>query len=159
MRRSCLPAVLTPTELDVINDKCHEAREDALNKERFAKAAKVEAWDGGVWLGDQYFSSMDELCDHLESHGEEWPEYVWPAAPQTVIGKLDVADVVENQISDRGWEDMETSDLNGVVELQAALDKFVEANAAVKSYRPDHKVVILMAAWKETGARNDGPQA
>jgi len=149
MRRSCLPAVLTPAELELINETCLDAREVTQNKERFAKAKKVEAWDGGAWLGDRYFSTMDELCDHLESEGEEWPEYVWAACPTTVISTLDVADVVENHISDRGWEDMETSDLNGVAELQAALDAFIKANEGVVSYLPDFKTAILLAPWKQ----------
>jgi hypothetical protein len=157
MRRGCLPAVLTAAELELINRTCLDARSSEQEKAHFAKAAKVESWDGGAWLGDRYFSSMDELCDHIESHGEKWPEYVWAARPQTVIGSLDVAGVVENQITDRGWEDMETSDLNGVAELQAALDRFVEANAAVHSYVTDYSTAILLGAWKNQ--RQEHPAA
>ncbi len=148
LRRSVLSGVLTDAELDMVNNRCIDAREVKRSAEFFTKAKKVEAWTDGAFLGDRYFSSMDELCDHLESEGEEWPQYVWAAQSKTVIGKLDVADVVENQISDSGWEDMDTNDLNGVPELQAALDKFAEANATVKSYWPDHSTAILLAAWK-----------
>lgn len=148
MRRGCLPGVLTPEELDLINETCLSARSSMLDKERFDKAQKVESWDGGAWLGDRYFATMEELCDHLANEESEWPEYVWAAKPQTVIGSLAVADVVENQISDRGWEDMDTSDLNGVAELQTALDQFVEANASVQSYEPDYRTAVLLAAWK-----------
>lgn len=152
MRRSCLPAVLTAAELDIINETCLDAREAEKNGERFAKATKVEAWDGGVWLGDRYFSSMEDLLDRLEDDEEEWPEYVWAACPSVVIGKIDVADVVENQICDRGWADMETSDLNGVAELQAALERFTEANASVVSYQTDYRTAILLAGWKQKKA-------
>lgn len=152
MRRCCLPAVLTAEELELINETCLEARSAEMDKERFAKAKKVEAWDGGAWLGDRYFDTMDDLCDHLACEGDEWPEYVWAAKPQTVISSLDVSDVVEHQICDLGWEDMDTGDLNGVAELQTALDKFVEANASVVSYRPDYGTAILMAAWKGASA-------
>ncbi len=92
---------------------------------------------------------MDDLCDHLESAGEEWPEYVWAAKPTTVIQGLDVASVVEHRIEAHGWEDMDDNDLNGVAELQAALDKFEEANATVKSYWPDYTTAILLAPWKQ----------
>ena len=149
MRRSCLPAVLTTEEMKLINETCLDARSAELDKERFAKAQKIEAWDGGAWLDDRYFSSMEDLCDHLECEGHEWPQYVWAAKPQTVIDGLDVSDVVEHQICDRGWEDMDTGDLNGVSELQAALDRFVEANASVKSYEPDYRTAILLAPWKQ----------
>ncbi len=148
LRRSVLAGVLTDSELEIVNRDCSSAQEASKSARDFEKAKKVEAWDGGAWLGDRYFPSMDELCDHLESEGDEWPEYVWAAAPMTVIYARDVADVYESQICDRGWEDMEASDLNGVAELQAALDAFTKANETVKSYLPDYKIAVLLAAWK-----------
>ncbi len=148
MRRSVLPAVLTPEELECINEHCLSARETELNEKRFKEAKKVEAWDDGAWLGDNYYHSMDDLCDHLECEGEEWPEYVWGAKPKTVIHEIDVADVFECQICDHGWEDMSVDDLKGVEELQAALNKFVEANAVVYSFLPDYKTAVLLAPWK-----------
>ncbi len=90
---------------------------------------------------------------NLESEGEEWPKCVWAAQGQVVIPALEVGDVVEHYVCDRGWEDMNTDDLHGVTELQAALDQFVEANKGVLSYNPDYSTTILLAAWKE--ARNN----
>lgn len=149
MRRSVMERVLTEAELTVINARCLEAGQTAKDAERFAKAKKVDSWDGGVFYGDEYFASMDDVIDHLASNGDEWPEFVWAAAPKRVITDLRVSEVVEGDISDRGWEDMDTSDLDGVDELQAALDKFVEANKDVVSYELDYSTAILMAAWKD----------
>lgn len=148
LRRSVLAGVLTEAELELVNKRASGARASVQDAERFAKAKKVEAWDGGAWLGDRYFSSMDELCDHLESDGEEWPVYVWAAEGQVVIPGLGVDDVVEHYVCDRGWEDMSIDDLHGVAELQAALDKFVEVNKGVESFNPDYSTAILLAPWK-----------
>jgi len=154
MRRDIMAGVLTDAELELINDACLSAQSAAKDAERFAKAEKVEAWDGGAFWGDEYFADMEELCDRIVSDGGEWPEYVWAAEPETVFTGLDVADVVEDAISNHGWEDMDVNDFNGVAELQAALDKFTEANAAVHSYQPNYKKAVLLAAWKaaEQGA-------
>ncbi len=148
LRRSVLAGVLTDSELEMINARCSAQSSARENAEHFAKAKKVEAWDGGAFLGDDYFSSMDELCDCIESDGSEWPEYVWAARPQLVLRDLDAADLLQSEIENRGWEDMDIHDFHGVADLQAALDKFKEANASVKSYWPDHSTAILLAAWK-----------
>lgn len=154
MRREIMSGVLTDDELKLINDQCTGAHQAAQDAERFDKAEKVEAWDGGAFWGDDYFSSMDELCDRIVSDGDDWPKYVWAAEPRVVIDGLRVSDVVEHQMCDRGWEDMDMHDLHGVDELQAALDKFTEANKGVMSYEPNYKKAILMDAWKaaEQGA-------
>lgn len=148
MRRDIMAGVLTDAELEMINERCLSERSAAKEAEQFEKAEKVEAWDGGVFFGDTYFSSVDELCDTFEQDGE-WAEYAWTATPETVFTGLDVAGVVEDAISNHGWEDMDVNDFHGVSELQAALDKFTEANAAVHSYRPNYKKAVLLAAWKE----------
>lgn len=148
MRRSIMSSLLTEAELKIINDRCLNAHEAEKTKERFAKAEKLDSWDGGVFWGDDYFASMDELCDDIAGGNHEWPEYVWAAEPQTVIAGLDVADITEHLICDRGWEDMDVDDLNGVAELEAALKTFEEANKSVVSYRPDYSKAILMTAWK-----------
>lgn len=149
MRREIMAGVLTETELALINKTCLSAQSEAKESERFAKAEKVEAWDGGVFYGDDYFASIDELCDRLTEENDKWPQYVWTAEPETVFTGCDVADVVESAMADRGWEDMDVHDFNGVAELQAALDKFAEANATVHSYQPNYKKAVLLAVWKE----------
>lgn len=149
MRRDIMAAILTDEELELINDRCLSESSAAKEAEQFAKAEKVEAWDGGVFYGDDYFASMDELCDRLNDDNDDWPKYVWAAEPETVFTGCSVADVVEDSISNSGWEDMEVDDFKGVAELQAALDKFTEANAGVHAFHPNYKKAVLLAAWKE----------
>lgn len=148
VRRTVMACVLTEQELKLINDRCIEAGSAIKNAERFAKAQKVESWDGGVFHGDDYFASIEEMIDSLERNEEDWPEYVWAAESIRIVDDLRVGQVVENDIDDRGWEDMDLNDFSGVTELQAALDKFVAANEDVVSYRPDYSKAVILAPYK-----------
>ncbi|MDD2765610.1 MAG: hypothetical protein PHE83_16735 [Opitutaceae bacterium] len=148
LRRTVMAAVLTAEEIMLIQRSCLDAIEEARNKDRFAKAEKLAAWAGGVFMDDTYFPSLNHLRDHLANEGDEAPAYVWAAEPLTVIPKLEVADVVECPLAENGWEDMGVDDLEGVSELQAALDQFTKANAGVRSYRPDYTKAILLAPPK-----------
>lgn len=145
MRRCCLPAVLTPSELEAINNRCLSTLSEKREREQFEKAHKIEAkdWPHGVWLDDRFFSTIEDLYEYLEEEGCEVPEYVWAAKPKQVIPSLSVADVAEIWVADRGWEDMSVDDLNGTEELQAALDRFTEANADIVSYDVDHGTAIV----------------
>ncbi len=145
IRRELLGEVLTETELKLINDRCHVSWSENAEAKRFETATKLDSWDGWVTNDDDYWESVE---DYLDMEGDDDPpEYLWVAEPQEVIPSLDVGDVVEHWISDRGWEEMETDDLNGVKELQAALDAFVEMNKGVVSYRPDYKRCVLLASY------------
>lgn len=148
VRRTVIVAVLTDVELALINKHCLEAQSTAKNALRFAKATKIESWTDGVFHGDDYYASLSDLLEHLENHGDQRPEYVWAAEPTTVLTELHVGDVVEGAISERGWEEMVTDDFEGVAELQAALDKFVQANSGVTSFRPDFSKAILLQACR-----------
>lgn len=142
--------LVTPEELKMLNDHACSAHADRIDAERFAKARKVPdtEWADGVFLGDQYYASLDEAFDALVcdwSEGEsEVPAFLWAAKPEVVVDGLSVADIVEDQICDRGWEDMDVGDLNGVEALQVALDAFVEANAAVVAYPTDYSTAIIV---------------
>jgi len=147
LRRLILPAVLTASELDTINEYCLAASCERRDAERFEKAEKLNSWDGGVFYGDEYHSSIEDLISNLATGDEDdsFPKYVWAAEGRQVVDGLTVSDVTENAICNNGWEDMDSDDLNGGAELQAALDKFVEANASVISYQPDYTKAILLA--------------
>lgn len=149
-RKGLLAELMTPEELKTLNDfasTCFEEKREATN---YANAAKVSdrEYEGGVWWGDDYFGEMEEMLDRLMwdcEDPEDIPEYVWAAKPTVVIPELDASDVVEHYVCDRGWEDMDVNDLNGVDELQAALDAFVKANEGVVSYYPDHKLAVVIS--------------
>jgi hypothetical protein len=148
VRRQALPDVLTESELESINGHCLESGRARREVSYFEKAQKVTEWNEGAWLGDDYHHTMDDLLDFLSEDEGEWPEYVWAARPQAVIGKLDVWDCCESMVCDTGWEDMDVHDLHGVTELQAALDKFTEANSSVVSYETDHRIAVLLSGYK-----------
>lgn len=154
IRRELLGAVLTEAELKLVNADCHRGWRDAADAKHFAVAQKLESWDGWVTDGDRYWRDvetyLDERGDELEGHEEQpfTPPYLWIATSQPVItDRLDVADVTEHYVSDRGWEDMDVDDLEGVKELQVALDAFVEANRGVVSYTQDKTRVVLLAGY------------
>lgn len=147
-RRDALPLILTEVELELITAQCLAQGQANREAKFFAKAQHLTEWTEGAWLGDTYYHTMDELLDDLPENLEEWPEYVWAAGPQRVIGKFDAWEVCENMVCDQGWEDMDDSDLHGLKELQAALDKFTEANAGVLSYHTDYKTAVLLEGFK-----------
>lgn len=147
MERCVLAAVLSEAELTLINDRCLAANRTAEDFRRFDKAQKLQTWDAGIFFNETYHSSMEDFLKSL--HGRTaWPEFVWAAESRTVIAGLTVDDVVESCLADRGWDDMTTSDLEGVSELATALAQFTIANAAVVSYWPDYTKAILLSAWK-----------
>ena len=153
IRRELLSALLTPEELKIINDHCSSASSAAADAKRFEKAEKLTEWDGWVTDGDRYWDSVESYLDERGEPDEddgEGPTYLWVATPQQVIPDLDVADVVEHYVTDRGWEDCSVDDLEGVKELQAALDVFVKANKQVVSYTPDTTRAVLLAGYLQT---------
>lgn len=149
MRRELLAVVLTEGERQVLDRHALSAAQGKREIAAFAKATKIKDLDyeGGVYWGDTYYPSIDEFYDNTIDDVDKGcpPEYVWAARPQQVItSRMNVADITENEICDRGWEEMSVDDLEGVTELQAALDVFVAANAAIVSYQPDHKTAVLL---------------
>lgn len=155
MRRSLLAVVLTAEELELVNKHTHRYSDQARDQKRFEAATKVAAadWNGWVCDGDSYYPSVDELVAHWKDvveRGEmgynDHPKYVWAARPAQIIQAFDVADAIENQIDDRGYEDMSILDLNGVSEFQAAIDAFVKANENEVSYQMDRRTAITIGA-------------
>ncbi len=150
-QRNLIAALLSADELKMVNELASTRYAAQSEAYRFERATKVSDRDhsGGVWWGDDYFSEMEEMLDTLMwncDDPEDIPEYVWAAEPKVVIPSLDVGDVVENWVCDRGWEDFDWEhDLNGVTELQAALDAFVTTNKGVVSYEPDHKLAVVIS--------------
>lgn len=142
MRRDVLSSLLTNEEFKLISDHCLSAGAERLEAQRFEKAEKVDKWDGYIYVGDQYYDSVEDFLDQTEK--DDTPDYVWCTKPTQIISGLTVDDVVENQICDRGWEDMGINDLNGVAELQAALNKFVQENEEVVSYYPDYTKALIL---------------
>ena len=156
MRRELLAIVLTEEERQFLDKHALSAASQRRDEAAFTKAVHVAAadWDGWVCDGDSYYENVEDYLDRWVSDQEEGgpieavlvglPRYLRAAIPESVIQELDVARVVERQLDERGWEDCSTDDLEGVADLQAALDRFVEANAAIISHRMDRKTAILL---------------
>ncbi len=153
IRRELLREVLTEEELAMVNKHASSLANARADAARFERATKLDYWDGWVTDGESYWESveayLDERADELDGWEEQpsTPPYLWVATPQVVIPRLDVADVVGHYVCDRGWEDCGVDDLNGVAELQAALDAFTKANAAVVSYTQDSSRVVTLDAY------------
>jgi len=144
--RTALAYALTDAEFDLVERVFWSAWNRQKEKERFEKAAKipVSAWSDGVFIGDSYFSNIDEALDHIASMDEDRPAYAWAAKSQPVVDDADAAEYASNFIDSNGWEDMSVNDLHGVEELQHALELFRERNSGVLSFTPDHGTAICI---------------
>jgi hypothetical protein len=120
-------------------------KDAAKERERFDKAQKItEAEYTGdmVFLDDKYFPDVAyAIDDYLE--GQE-PEYVW-ACKDIGVPRASSEGIIENLL-DNMWEDADSSDLNGLAELDSAIDAFNEANEGIHVYVPDYSTAILVAA-------------
>lgn len=130
--------------------KCEREEEDL-----FDKAAKIASKD---WSGDQcyyedhYFDSVEDFLDWAENNFIEpshYPEYIWQAHNQGVR-KADIEDVIANCV-DSLWEDADYSDLNGVDELQAAIDAFNKANESITVWMVDYSTAIILPPQGDEG--------
>ena len=132
-------------ECDSRDWKERMAREEA---ERFEKAIKIHAadWKGDqVYWKDEYFSSIEDLIESCDSDlidGTPLPTYVWAAVNQGVP-KADLEDFLDRVVQGM-WDDADYDDLNGVDELQAAVDAFNKANEGVAVYMVDFSTAILL---------------
>lgn len=111
--------------------------------ERFDKATKISPFEYTgtyVYYGDKYYPSIEGAIDGC-LEGEE-PEYVW-ACKDIGVPKVDLEGVLCNVI-DSMWEDADYCDLNGVDELESALNAFNKANESVSVYHPDYTTAILV---------------
>lgn len=118
--------------------------------ERYTKARKVKASEytgPQVFFGGNYYETVDDAIDQCDQP----PEYVW-AAKDIGLRKATIEDLVE-RILEEAWEDADIDDLNGVEELQKAVDSFNDANAGVSVYMVDYNEAIvldedILAEWR-----------
>lgn len=171
IRREILNVLLTDEEAFRVHDYCSQLAGARREARLFEAAEKVDEvnWDGWVCygVGDHYYESIEDFIDMWYSDNGEYneftgkivvapeierPVYLWAAEPHTVIpSSIDVVDVVEHWLCDRGWDEMSEDDLNGVKELQSALDTFCKANESVISYQVNTKKAILIDWAKYDG--------
>ena len=111
--------------------------------ERFEKARKIteDQYDGDmVYLDDKYYESVLDAIDEYDVGTE--PEYVW-ACKDVGVPRASSDSIVEHCL-DNMWEDADSSDLNGLEELDAAIAAFNEANKGISVWYPDYTTAILV---------------
>jgi hypothetical protein len=117
--------------------------QDAKERERFEKAEKVTYADykgGMLFDGDRYHDDLEALEDHL--FDAPLPEYVW-ACKDVGVPKANSESIIENMLENM-WEDADHNDLNGLAELDAAIDAFNAANESINVWEPDYTTAILL---------------
>lgn len=117
-----------------------DAKKEAERFEAATKITEAEYKGEHVYCGDKYYDSVEDAVDGYLA-GQE-PEYVW-ACKEHGIPTIDLEDVTTN-ILDNMWEDADTSDLNGIDELEAALALFNKANDPIQLWEPDYSTAILV---------------
>jgi hypothetical protein len=151
---------------DECDSRDFKAKCEREENERFEKATKVSAND---WTGDQcyyedhYFESVEDFMEWAENNFVKWaennfvnpshyPNYIWQASNQGVR-KADIEDVIANCV-DSLWEGAGCDDLNGVAELQSAIDAFNKANESVTVWMVDYSTAIVLEGFKEIHANS-----
>lgn len=110
--------------------------------ERFEKAEKVTEWGGYVLCGGNYYPSLETMMDICDDEGLDIPAYVWTCDPVQFV-KVDLDDITD-RFADDAYEDWEPDTLDGLPELKAALEAFVEANNDQMAYQPNYKRALLI---------------
>jgi hypothetical protein len=144
----------------VLCEECDRAQwRDRLAKEefeRYTKATKIRASEytgPQVFFNDHYYESVEDAIDGCDIP----PEYVW-AAKDIGLRKACIDDLTE-RVLEEAWDDADIDDLNGVEELQKAVDAFNEANAGISVYMVDyHEALVLddeiLAEWRTENANS-----
>jgi len=156
MNRHVLQTLLTHEESAAINAHCTSAirakREAFLVAKAKAEGQIIpaEKWDGGVFLDDEYYRSVEDFIEDMEDIEENYglPKYLYAAKPRKVVDGDILDNLLDQIIDDRGWENMAEDDLEGVEQLRAAIDAFKKANESVVVYHHDCSTLIDMAGVK-----------
>lgn len=137
--------------------KCVNKLEENKEQKRFENAEKTTSWDGWVYcqgVGSEYYSSLEEFLDvagELEGEGEDSEgilgkiNYVWTCTPNQVV-KIDIEDI-KSLVADNSdtWDGFDPNNLDGLEELDRALQMFRETNKNVLSYYPNYKKVLVLS--------------
>lgn len=124
-------------------NKAWKAEQEAKERERFEKAEKVSYADykgGMLFDGDKYHDDLESLEDDL--FDVSLPAYVW-ACKDIGVPKANSDSIIENLLENM-WEDADHNDLNGLEELDAAIEKFNAANQSISVWEPDYSTAIIL---------------
>ena len=142
----CLEHILTDEEIALVNKCGDDVYRETKNRQMLEKAIKIDYqnYDGYFYaegIGREYFNDLEDLEEECADYDIELPEYAFACESNKIV-KLSFDDLYD-RISDRAYEDFDGYDLTGVEELEAAIEKFNEANKDLICYNPDFTKVIL----------------
>lgn len=133
-------------------DSCTLENIKEREADRFEKAEKIQedGWNSFVYLedtgNDGYSSSIEafrDSWDYDHDPEDDFPSYVWACKPVQFV-KAEI-DSILDRICENAYEDFDPNyDLNGIKELEDALEKFVKVNEKVCAYEPDYTKAILL---------------
>ncbi len=130
------------------DNAAYSKRQSEREFERYSKAVTIKEseYDGDhIFHGDKYYDSIEDILDDL-ADDEEASEYVW-ACKDIGVKKAHLEWLTEN-IMEGLWEDADESDLNGVPELEAAIEVFNKANETIRVWEVDYKTAVLVESKK-----------
>lgn len=123
-----------------------------MTEQELLDKAELVEWDGNpIAMLDYFFRSWEDMVDTVMC--EKWqsiPEYVF-ATKRCVIPYLDASDIVERIMEELEIDHDNEPKINGIAELQEALDAFREANKNINYFNIDikHKVKVLQSVTDE----------
>jgi len=130
---------------------CRKKNEIKREKERFNKAEKIleKDWKGPVFCdgyGNEYFSDLDELYDHIEFIQEDdcIIDYVYCCDEEPLVKDRDILDLVSSLVYEDAPDNLRDVVLNGTAELSKACKKFAEDNKEYKLWNPDYSRAIIL---------------
>lgn len=94
--------------------------------------------------GEEYFYGVAQYLEHCDDLEIEPDEFLW-ACNLEAIGQYASANDFEEHVIEQ-WG--EGADVKGLDELQAAIDRFYEANAPLKLIATDYSKIVLVPAHK-----------
>ncbi len=134
------------------------ARRTKEEFDRYTKAVKIAASEytgPQVFFDDRYYPTVEDAIDQCDSP----PEYVW-AVNNIGLRGANIEDLIDS-VLEEAWEDADSDDLNGLEELQAAVDAFNEANSGIDVYMVDYDEAIVLdqSILEEWRRKNEQPKA
>ena len=134
----------------LICDKCDQAEKYKKELKRFNKAEKLTTWDGPVYCdaanhNEGYFHDFGDFLDYLDDDEDELLghiRYVW-ACQKIPVVNLSVNRILEDATQE-AYEDFSFDQLDGIKELENALNVFNELNKNECIYEIDYSKAILL---------------
>lgn len=123
--------------------ECERKRRMARDADILEEAELITDYAGPVYLGgvgrgsfgDDFFSDVNELSEHLDFHDGERPLFAHCCTQRGL--NIDLDSILEG-VTEEMYEDCH-DDLNGLEELRAAVEAFNKANESIQAWDPDYK--------------------